>query len=151
MVRMLLDDLIPDDFHIKGLFCKRVCVYTCVCVRVRARVRARVRVRARSTVTRKDSQPYVWYKSVSLFGVVEVCEFSRCCTSPLGIVNVCESIMGWLRLVGSLKLLVSFAEYRLFYRALLQKRPVILRSLHIVATPYVSFMCVIYLIRVWLQ
>ena len=29
--------------------------------------------------------------------------------------------MGWLRLVGSLKLLVSFAEYRLFYRALLQK------------------------------
>jgi len=31
--------------------------------------------------------------------------------------------MGWLRLVGSLKLQVSFAEYRLFYRALLQKRP----------------------------
>ena len=29
--------------------------------------------------------------------------------------------MGWLRLVGSLKLYVSFAEYRLFYRALLQK------------------------------
>ena len=28
--------------------------------------------------------------------------------------------MGWLRLVGSLKLWVSFAEYRLFYRALLQ-------------------------------
>jgi len=44
--------------------------------------------------------------------------------------------MGWLRLVGSLKLQVSFAEYRLFYRALLQKRPVILRSLLIVATPY---------------
>ena len=33
--------------------------------------------------------------------------------------------MGWLRLVGSSKLQVSFAEYRLFYRALLQKRPVI--------------------------
>jgi len=46
--------------------------------------------------------------------------------------------MGWLRLVGSLKLQVSFAEYRLFYRALLQKRPVILRSLLIVATPYVG-------------
>jgi len=28
------------------------------------------------------------------------------------------SYMGWLRLVGSLKLLVSFAEYRLFYRVL---------------------------------
>jgi len=32
---------------------------------------------------------------------------------------------------------VSFAEYSLFYRALLQKRPVILRSLLIAATPYV--------------
>ena len=31
--------------------------------------------------------------------------------------------MGWLRLVGSLKLQVSFAEYPLFYRAVLQKRP----------------------------
>jgi len=45
--------------------------------------------------------------------------------------------MGWLRLVGSLKLYVSFAEYCLFYRALWQKRPVLLRSLLIVATPYV--------------
>ena len=31
----------------------------------------------------------------------------------------------WLRLVGSLKSQVSFAEYRLFYGALFQKRPVI--------------------------
>ena len=31
-----------------------------------------------------------------------------------------------LRVVGSLKWQVSFAEYRLFYRALLQKRPIIL-------------------------
>jgi len=44
--------------------------------------------------------------------------------------------MGWLRLVGSLKIYVSFAEYSLFYRALLQKRPIILRSLLIVVTPY---------------
>ena len=29
--------------------------------------------------------------------------------------------MGWLRLEGSLKLHVSFADYRLFYRPLLQK------------------------------
>jgi len=35
-----------------------------------------------------------------------------------------------------LKLQVSFAEYRLFYRALLQKRPIILRSLLTEATPY---------------
>ena len=43
--------------------------------------------------------------------------------------------MVWLRLVASLKLYVSFAEYSLFYRALLQKRPIILRSLLILATP----------------
>ena len=42
----------------------------------------------------------------------------------------------WLWLVGSLKLEVSLAEYSLFYRALLQKRHILLRSLLIVATPY---------------
>jgi len=40
--------------------------------------------------------------------------------------------MGWLPLIAPLKLYVSFAEYRLFYGALLQKRPFILRSLLIV-------------------
>jgi len=44
--------------------------------------------------------------------------------------------MGWLRLVGSFKLWISFAEYSLFYRALLLKRPIISRSLLIEATPY---------------
>ena len=47
-------------------------------------------------------------------------------------------IWGWLRLVGSLKLQVSVAEYSLFYRALLQKRPIISRSLLIVATPQIT-------------
>ena len=45
-------------------------------------------------------------------------------------------------LVGSLKLQVSFAEYSLFSRALWQKRPIILRSLLIVATPYKLLQCV---------
>ena len=40
--------------------------------------------------------------------------------------------------VGSLKLKVSSTEYSLFCRALLQKRPIILRSLLIVATPYMN-------------
>jgi len=44
--------------------------------------------------------------------------------------------MGWLRWVGVLKWYVSLAEYRLFYSPLLQKRPIILRSLLVVATPY---------------
>ena len=38
--------------------------------------------------------------------------------------------------IGSLKGQVSCAEYRLFHRDLLQKRPICLRSLLIVATPY---------------
>jgi len=44
--------------------------------------------------------------------------------------------MGWLRLIGSSKLWVSFAKepYKTDYS--LQKRPIILRSLLIVATPY---------------
>jgi len=37
--------------------------------------------------------------------------------------------MGWLRLVGSIKLQVSFAEYCLFYVALLQKRSIVLSIL----------------------
>jgi len=45
------------------------------------------------------------------------------------------SHMGWLHVVGSLEVYVSLAEYRLFYRTLLQKRPTILRSLLGVATP----------------
>ena len=43
--------------------------------------------------------------------------------------------MGWLQVVGSLESYVSFAEYCLFDRALLQKRLIVLRSLPIVATP----------------
>jgi len=45
--------------------------------------------------------------------------------------------MGWLRLVGSLKLQVSFAKESHKRDDILQKRPTILRSLLIEATPYV--------------
>ena len=47
-----------------------------------------------------------------------------------------NSPMGWRRSVGSIKSRVSFAEYRLFYRALLQKRRVILSILLREATLY---------------
>ena len=45
-------------------------------------------------------------------------------------VRVCACVysniyIGWLTLVGSIKLYVSFAEYSLFYRGVLQKRPII--------------------------
>jgi len=44
--------------------------------------------------------------------------------------------MGWLQLVGSLKLQVSFVKQPYKRDDIPQKRPVILRSLLIVATPY---------------
>ena len=56
--------------------------------------------------------------------------------------------MGWLRLVGSIKLQVSFVEYSLFYRALLQKRPVILSILLTEFTPYVTRHAAIHLLFV---
>ena len=45
-------------------------------------------------------------------------------------------VMGWLRLVGSIKLQFSYAEYCLFYRALLQNRPIIWSILLTTDTPY---------------
>jgi len=50
---------------------------------------------------------------------------------------------GRLRLVGSFKSYVSFAEYSLFYRALLQKRSIILRSLLIITTLHICASCLI--------
>jgi len=47
--------------------------------------------------------------------------------------------MGWLRLVGCLKIQVSLQNTGLFCRALLQKRPIILSILLIAATPYQTF------------
>ena len=66
-------------------------------------------------------------------------------------VSVCP--MGWLRVAGSLKLYVCFAEYRFFYRSLLQLRPIILRSLLFAATPYIIcitcvWVCLAYLIHI---
>jgi len=57
--------------------------------------------------------------------------------------KVCSVLctMGWLRLVGFLKLLVSFAKEPYKRDDNLQKRPIILRSLLILATPYVVYLC----------
>jgi len=78
-----------------------------------------------------------------------VCDMSHQCVTQR-IYAWCPR--GWLRLVRSLKSQVSFAEYCLFDRALLQKRPIIFRSLLIVATPYVCDMAschVSWLIDIW--
>ena len=47
-----------------------------------------------------------------------------------------HSHMGWLRLVGSLKTQVSFAKEPYKRDYILQKRPILLRSLLIIATPW---------------
>jgi len=44
--------------------------------------------------------------------------------------------MGWLRLVGSLKARVFFAKEPYERDYILQKRPIFLKSLLIIATPY---------------
>ena len=51
------------------------------------------------------------------------------------LVSISHKRMGWLRLVGSLKLHVSFAKETYKRDYILQKRPIILRSLQVVATP----------------
>jgi len=51
--------------------------------------------------------------------------YDACLRTTYDFNSYLRNTIGWLRLVGSLKLWVSFAEYRLFYRSLLQKRPTI--------------------------
>ena len=105
-----------------------MCVCLCMCVRARTHMHACVCMYVRVCVCLCVC---VCVAIMCLFGQLV------CYNMPVGhCVNYSvNNRMGWLRVVGSLKLYVSFAEYRLFYRALLQKRPVISRSLLIVATP----------------
>ena len=53
------------------------------------------------------------------------------------IVNRKKKNQGWLWSVGSIRFQVTFAEYCLFYRSLLQMRPIISSILLTKATPYV--------------
>ena len=89
----------------------------------------------------------------SVLQCVAVCRsVSQCdpftCSSSAYISNYSEYLqptlymaatvtMGWLRLVGCLKLQVSLAKEPYKRDDILQKRPIILRSLLIVATPYI--------------
>jgi len=108
-------------------------------------------VRSTRMNPRTHSLSFSVYVSVCVY--VYVCVCICVCVCVWVCVCVCQSVilsvgrsfnlsvslgMGWLRLVGSWRLQVSFVEYRLFYRALLQKRPIILGNLLIESTPYVS-------------
>jgi len=59
-----------------------------------------------------------------------------CMSSYQGVTRVTQEGMRWLQLVASLKLQVSFAKEPYKRDDILQKRPIIVRSLRIVATPY---------------
>ena len=67
-------------------------------------------------------------------------------TCNIGIVDTARCVMGWLRLVGSLKLQVSFAKEPYKTDDILQKRRIILRSLLIEATPYTPLVHVMFLL-----
>ena len=89
-------------------------------------------------VTRVLAYHYLWHDSFAYVTHILFMTFSR--------VQRCVKTLLHLWLVGSLRLWVSFAEYCLFYRALLQKRPIIYRSLLSVLTYHHlwhdSFICV---------
>jgi len=97
--------------------CVCVCVCACVCVCM--------------------CVPLVW--EVSMLRIAPcVCVCACVCVSLVWEVSTLQiaPTMGWLPSVGSIKLQVSFAEYRLFYRALLQKRPIIFLILLTKAAAY---------------
>jgi len=128
------------------LACVYVCVCLCVCERERER---RLFIRALNfmqNVLFVHMCIYARYMCKCVYVCVRVYAFVRTCVCVRERVwaqaAVCLrpwlhaiSPIGWLRLVGSIKLQVSFAEYGLFYRAPLQKRPVILSILLTEATP----------------
>jgi len=94
----------------------------------------------------------VW-SSVAGSCIVLQCAVVCCCSVLQSIALSCSVLqrvaldhlripMGWLRLVGCFKIQVSFQNTGLFCRALLQKRPIFLSILLIVATPYSkNFLC----------
>jgi len=75
---------------------------------------------------------------------VRPCVWERVRNFDVFIVMRFHDVIGWLWSVGSIKLYVSFAEYHLFYRALLQNRPIILSILLTVATAYIIILILLF-------
>jgi len=101
-----------------------VCVCVCVCACVRVFVCVYVCVCARVCVS--------LCVCVYVCVCVCVCVCARMCVLEKGANNAHIACLYCTTHCPCF----SLAEYRLFDRALLQKRPIILRSLLIVATPY---------------
>ena len=105
------------------MYVTNLCVYVRTCLSRRADIQMYV-ARCISVCQRcTDMQTWHVYTYIYIYGVTTI---SRLLTNLYPYVKIYRyADMGWLRLVGSLKLQVSFAEYRLYHRALLQKRPII--------------------------
>jgi len=75
-------------------------------------------------------------QELCIHGVIFFCEISDTEVRIEVIVDVNITAMVWLRFVGSFKLHVSFAKEPYKRDDILQKTPILLRSLLIIATPY---------------
>ena len=98
----------------------------------------------------------MWHENIiRILQLIHMCDILRwyVCYDSSICVDTCDMFMhaslwihmGWLHLVGSFKIWVSFAKEPYKRDPVLQKRPIILRSLRIEATPYAlydSFICV---------
>ena len=119
--------------------------------------RSRKRQWARETATAKGIARNVLthiHACVRVYVCRCVCVWSACAIAErVWGWNVQDTAdMGWLRLSGSLKWKVSFANEPYKWDDILQKRPMILRSLLIGATPCpVEIMCGLEIVRALLQ
>ena len=105
--------------------CVCVCMYVCVCVCVRESVWVCVCVCVQGIHAALTST-HIDHTLKRMYWLKHLRTYTR------------QSDMGWLQSVGSIKLHVSFAEYCLFHRALLQKKPIILSILLTKATPHIK-------------
>ena len=127
--------------HFMQYMCDASCCSVLQCVAVRAAVRVAVRV----AVLYELLFVHIW-SDVRACGAVccGVLQCAAACCSVLRRVAVFVHVLSdgmFVHYVGIPidiripKTYVSFAEYRLFYRALLHQRPIFLGSLLIIATP----------------
>jgi len=121
--------------------CVCVCLYICVCVFVYMCARERISaVPFPLSLTHTHTHTHLRINTSLFYDLslpAKISSAEEISFNPQACLKA--TAMGRLQLAGSLKSLVTFAEYSLFYRALLAKRLIILRSLLIVATPYNSF------------
>jgi len=80
---------------------------------------------------------YSYFSSTHLPGIIHIYSYRcTCIYIYLKYIPGRYIDMGWLRLAGPLKRQVSFAKEPYKTDDILQKRPIIIRSLLIIATPY---------------